>query len=501
MIQGTGSSVGKSVLVAGLCRVLYQDGHSPAPFKSQNMALNSFITKEGAEMGRAQVVQAEAAGLDAHVDMNPILLKPSSDKKSQVIVEGEVYKNLSAVEYYKFKNQLKENIINAYNRLKSKHGVIVIEGAGSPAEINLKEDDIVNMGMAKMADAPVLIVGDIDRGGVFASLYGTLLLLDEDEKKRVKGFIINKFRGDVDILKPGLDMFEELTELPVLGVLPYADIRVEDEDSLSERFSKVQDKDKQIQIEILYLPHVSNFTDFQVFETQPDVNVRYVMRGESISDPDVLIIPGSKNSIEDMVYLRRVGLVEQIYRLARRGKYIVGICGGYQMLGRTLSDPYHTESHIEKTNGLALLDIDTVFEDEKTTTQVTGILTQLDGNLKDLSGISIKGYEIHMGQTTRHEGVKPFVNILSKLDKPTNILDGAINETGKVFGTYVHGIFDDIEFCRGFLNQIREEKGLSHLESEVESFEEYKEQAYNDLADLVRNHLDMDKIYEIIDRG
>ncbi len=501
MIQGTGSSVGKSVVVAGLCRVMYQDGLRPAPFKSQNMALNSFITKEGGEMGRAQVVQAEAAGLDPHIDMNPVLLKPSTDRKAQVILEGEVFKNLSAVEYHEFKGELKTRVKNAYDRLQDKHGVVVIEGAGSPAEINLKENDIVNMGMAELADAPVLIVGDIDRGGVFASLYGTVMLLDEDERKRVKGLIINKFRGDLSILQSGLDMMEELTGLPILGVIPYSDIRVEDEDSLSERFSKVQDKSKQIQIEILYLPHVSNFTDFQVFETQPDVNVRYVMRGESISEPDVLIIPGSKNSIEDMVYLRQFGLEEQIIRLARKGKYIVGICGGYQMLGRTLQDPYHTESNIEKTNGLALLDVDTVFEKEKTTTQITGKLASLDGDLKNLSGSSIKGYEIHMGQTTRNAGVKPFVNILSRLDTPIDVLDGAINETGKVFGTYVHGIFDDIDFCRGFLNVIREQKGLEHLQSEVESFEAYKEKAYDDLADMIRENLDMDKIYQIMADG
>lgn len=501
MIQGTGSSVGKSVIVAGLCRVLFQDGHRPAPFKSQNMALNSFITRDGSEMGRAQVVQAEAAGLEPHVDMNPILLKPSTDKKAQVILEGKVFGNLSAVDYHEYKPRLKTQILSAYNRLCQDHGVVVIEGAGSPAEINLKENDIVNMGMAQMADAPVILVGDIDRGGVFAALYGTIMLLDENEKKRIKGFIINKFRGDVDILKPGLKMLEDLTGLPVLGVVPYSDIRVEDEDSLSERFSKTQNHNRQIQIEVLYLPHVSNFTDFNVFETQPDVNVRYVMRGESIGNPDVLIIPGSKNSIEDLVYMRQAGLEEQIYRLARRGKYIIGICGGYQILGRTLKDPYHTESKIEQTNGMGLLDIDTTFAVEKTTTQVQGKICAKQNSLSSLEGLSVKGYEIHMGHSKRDEGVEPFVQIQSRLGQGVDIEDGAVSASGRIFGTYVHGIFDDLEFCRAFLNIIREEKGLESLENQVESFEAYKEKAYNDLGDLMRDNLDMDKIYKIIQEG
>lgn len=499
MIQGTGSSVGKSIITAGLCRVFLQDGHTPAPFKSQNMALNSFITEEGGEMGRAQVVQAEAAGIRPTVLMNPILLKPSTDKKAQVILNGKVHSNMSATEYHDYKPALKDMIHDVYGQLLNQHGLVVIEGAGSPAEINLRENDVVNMGMAEIADAPVLLVGDIDRGGVFASLYGTIMLLTEEERKRVKGVIINKFRGDVEILKPGLKMLEDLTNIPVLGVVPYSDIRVEDEDSLAERFNHKQNYDAQVQIEVLYLPHVSNFTDFNVFETQPDVNVRYVMRGEAIGDPDVLIIPGSKNTIEDLIYLRNSGLDEQILRLARRGKRIVGICGGYQILGRTLRDPKHTESSVAETNGLGLLGIDTEFAVEKTTTQVDAVInTDLEGEFGAVRGMAVKGYEIHMGQSERDADVKPFVHIQSRLGASVDVWDGAVNPEGNVMGTYIHGVFDDVKFCRTYLNAIRESKGLEALESDIKSFDDFKEKEYNKLADIMREHLDMDQIYKII---
>ena len=499
MILGTGSSVGKSIITAGLCRVLNQDGYEVAPFKSQNMALNSFITEQGDEMGRAQVVQAEAAGKKPHVNMNPILLKPSTDKKSQVILKGKVFKNMSAVEYHEYKSELKGMVKEVYDTLAMDNDVVVLEGAGSPAEINLRENDLVNMGMAELSDSPVVIVGDIDRGGVFASLYGTVMLLTEEERKRVKGVIINKFRGDVEILKPGIKMLEDLIQLPVLGVVPYTHLQIEDEDSLAERFQQRTKKEGQIKIEVLYLPHVSNFTDFNVFETQPDVQLRYVMRGESIGDPDVLIIPGSKNTIEDLIYLRNSGLEEQIIRLSKRNKYIVGICGGYQILGETLEDPHHTESAIASTNGIGLLATNTVFELEKTTTQIEGVLDEnIPGRLEELSSSKIKGYEIHMGQTTLKEGAKPFLTINSKLNESVSIADGAINMEGNVFGTYIHGIFDDIQFTRNFLNIIRREKGLDDVESQVRDFEEFKDKEYNKLATVLRASLDMDKMYKII---
>lgn len=325
------------------------------------------------------------------------------------------------------------------------------------------------------------------------------MLLTEEERKRVKGVIINKFRGDLEILKPGLKMLEDLTNIPVLGVVPYSDIKVEDEDSLAERFNHKQNYGAQIQIEVLYLPHVSNFTDFNVFETQADVNVRYVMRGEAIGDPDVLIIPGSKNTIEDLIYLRNSGLDEQILRLARKGRRIVGICGGYQILGRTLKDPEHTESSVAETNGLGLLGIDTEFAVEKTTTQVDAIINaDLNGEFEAVKSMPVKGYEIHMGQSERDENVKPFVQITTRLNESVDVWDGAVNESGNVMGTYIHGIFDDVNFCRTYLNAIRESKGLDAIESDINSFDEFKEKEYNKLADLMREHLDMEKIYKII---
>lgn len=499
MIQGTASSVGKSVVTAGFCRVLKQAGYTVAPFKSQNMALNSFITEAGHEMGRAQVVQAEAAGIKPDALMNPILLKPSTDKKAQVILNGRVHKNMSAMEYHDFKPELKGMVKETYDKLAEQYEYIVIEGAGSPAEINLMESDLVNMGMAEIADAPVFLVGDIDRGGVFASIYGTIMLLPEHFRKRIKGVIINKFRGDVDILKPGLDMIEELTNVPVLGVLPYTDLKIEDEDSLAERFRVKTTEHGQINIEILYLPHVSNFTDFNVFETQPDVNVRYVMRGEAIKDPDMLIIPGSKNTIEDLLYLKSCGLDEQIIRLSRKGKRIVGICGGYQILGQSIKDPYFTESAVSETSGLGLLDIETVFETEKMTTQISGSIENMESTpLAELSGKKINGYEIHMGVSTRLDKCKAFLKIEDRLGEKVDVLDGAINENGNVFGTYIHGIFDDIDFTRTYLNLIRTEKGFDKLESEIKSLEEFKDNEYNKLADLIRKHIDMEKVYEVL---
>lgn len=499
MVQGTGSSVGKSILTAALCRIFKQDGYTVAPFKSQNMALNSFITDEGLEMGRAQVVQAEAAGVKPEVLMNPILLKPSTDRKAQVIFMGKVHKNMSAVEYHEFKPELKNMIKDAYDKLADKNDVIVLEGAGSPAEINLRENDVVNMGMAEISDSPVILVGDIDKGGVFASIYGTVMLLEEEERKRVKGVIINKFRGDLSILQSGLDMIEDLIKIPVLGVVPYTHLKIEDEDSLSERFKYNDEKEGQIKVEVLYLPHVSNFTDFNIFETQEDVSLRYVMRGESIGDPDILIIPGSKNTIEDLVYLRNSGLEEQIIRMHRKGKNIVGICGGYQILGNKLSDPLHTESAVADIHGLGILDIDTVFEAEKTTTQVEGVInSQLPNMLSKLENKEIKGYEIHMGVTTLGENAKSLLEIRNRLNESVSIKDGAVSDDGNVFGTYVHGIFDDIEFTRTFLNIVREKKGLGGVGSKVLSFDEFKETEYNKLANIVRESLDMNKVYDIL---
>lgn len=496
MLQGTGSSVGKSIITTALCRILMQDGVKVAPFKSQNMALNSFITKEGLEMGRAQVVQAEAAGLEPEVLMNPILLKPTTDKNCQVVLNGKVDSNKAAMDYHKFKQELRPMVKDTYNRLANKYETIVLEGAGSPAEINLREHDLVNMGMAEMADAPVVLIGDIDKGGVFASLYGTIMLLTEEERARVKGVIINKFRGDKKILQPGIKMLEDLIKMPVLGVLPYMDVQIEDEDSLAEKFKRKALEGASVQVEVLYLPHVSNFTDFDIFHTQEDVNVRYVMRGEDLGDPDILIIPGSKNTIEDLIYLRNTGLEKQILELKKKGRVIAGICGGFQILGKEIHDPHHTETAIDSISGLGLLNVETIFDTEKTTTRVEGKILSSDGYFGDFENQDVFGYEIHMGETKLHEGAKPFTRLTKSLDKVVDIEEGAYD--GNIFGTYMHGIFDNVEFTRGLINKIRREKGLDELNSSIDTFKAFKEREYNKLAKIVRENLDMEKVYKVI---
>lgn len=499
MIQGTGSSVGKSLITAGLCRIFARQGHRVAPFKAQNMALNSFITPEGDEMGRAQVVQAEAAGVAPHVDMNPILLKPTTDRKAQIILNGKVYGNAAADEYHRMKGSLKPAVQAAYQRLAARFDRVVIEGAGSPAEINLMEDDLVNMGMAAMADCPVILVGDIDRGGVFASLFGTVMLLPEADRQRIKGLIINKFRGDEAILEPGIRMIEEKLGMPVLGVLPYAQINIEDEDSLSERFSRRQVKESAVRVEVVYLPRVSNFTDFNALETQEDVDLRYVMRGEALGEPDVVIIPGSKNTIEDMVYLRNSGLAEQIVKAHRRGARVVGICGGYQMLGKVIRDPHGTESSVAEISGLGLLDVETVFEPEKMTTQVSA--EWLAGNgVADIAALSepLTGYEIHMGRTVLGASAKPLLQLTQRLGEAADDTDGAVSPDGRVFGSYIHGIFDNRSFTRGLINGVRQSKGLQTLEGDVMDFRAFKEQEYDKLADMMSSHLDLSVIEALL---
>ena len=349
-----------------------------------------------------------------------------------------------------------------------------------------------------MEDAPVIIVGDIDRGGVFASLAGTMMLLSEEERRRVKGVIINKFRGRKELLEEGIKMLEEIINVPVLGVIPYSDIKIEDEDSVTTRFKAVQGK-RDIHIEIIRTPHMSNFTDFNIFETQNDVSVRYVGYGEALSNPDIVIIPGSKSTIDDLKYIRENGLEEQIKELQKRGKLIFGICGGYQMLGKKIKDPYHVEGEIEEIDGIGLLDTETIFEKEKTTTQVEAIIyPNLSGYMKNLSGKRVKGYEIHMGISKPGSEVSYLNLIDKKLGEEVSYLEGSINKNGNVVGTYIHGIFDEIDFTRELLNSIREEKGLEKLQSNVTSFDEFKQNEYDKLADLLRENLDIQKIYEIM---
>ena len=492
MVQGTMSNAGKSVLVAALCRIFKEDGYKVAPFKSQNMALNSFITKEGLEMGRAQVAQAEAAGVEPSVLMNPILLKPTNDTSSQVIVNGEVWENMSAKEYYKQKRVLVPEVKKAFNKLSEENDIIVIEGAGSPAEINLKENDIVNMFMAKMADAPVLLVGDIDRGGVFASLVGTMALFDDDEKQRVKGLVINKFRGDESILSPGLKTLEEITGKDVVGVVPYLDVDIDDEDSLTERFDR-KNEPALIDMAVIRTPRISNFTDFSVFESVPGVKVRYVKNPDDLGNPDMIFLPGTKNTMEDLLWMRQNGIEAKIKKLAAAGKAVFGICGGYQMLGETLSDPYGVE-HGGTMAGMALLPTETVFEKDKIRTRVDGTFNNVDGIFSGLKGLDLEGYEIHMGTTKINGGIN--MTSLKSLNGEEKI-DGLSN--GNVYGSYVHGIFDKEGVANEIVSDLLKAKGLDDTEAKSVNVEEYKEEQYVKLAKGVRKALNMKKIYEMLD--
>lgn len=496
MVQGTMSNAGKSLLAAGLCRIFKQDGYRVAPFKSQNMALNSFITDEGLEMGRAQVMQAEAAGIAPSVKMNPILLKPTNETGSQVIVNGEVLGTMSARDYFQFKPKLFSKVMEAYEELAAENDIIVIEGAGSPAEINLKADDIVNMGMAKRAKAPVLLVGDIDRGGVFAQLIGTVMLLDDDERDLVKGLIVNKFRGDKSILDPGLKMLEERSGIPVVGVAPYLDIQVEDEDSLTERFDGSQQADL-IDIAVIRVPRISNFTDFNPLENIPGVSLRYVKHPHELGNPDMILLPGTKNTMEDLLWMRQSGMEAKILKEADKGKVIFGICGGYQMLGETLSDPDHVEAG-GQIRGMGLLPMDTVFEEAKTRTRVSGKFQELTGVLSSLSGTELEGYEIHMGTSEAKGEVQETAVLLDQVsgtEKP----DGLCREN--VYGTYVHGIFDQAKVVQGLISSLGKAKGIDVAEIAGMDFKAFKETQYDILADSLRRHLDMEKIYEILETG
>ncbi|MDR1535681.1 MAG: cobyric acid synthase, partial [Planctomycetota bacterium] len=406
MIQGTASSVGKSLIAAGLCRVFRQDGHSVAPFKSQNMALNSFITREGLEMGRAQVVQAEAAGVEPSVLMNPILLKPTGDSASQVIVNGEVVGNMGAADYYRRRPEFLPAVRSAYLELAARHDILVIEGAGSPAEINLGENDLVNMGMAALAGAPVLLVGDIDRGGVFASLYGTAALLPPEDRQRIRGLVVNKFRGDPELLRPGLVELERLLGIPVLGVVPWLSVDLDDEDSVSRRLENKTVR-KPVAVAVIRLPRLANFTDFAALGRHPALGVRYVAGTRELGRPDLLIVPGSKNTMGDLAWMRANGLEAAIKRLAAAGTPILGICGGFQMLGRSLADPEGVELGGEM-RGMELLPVATVFSRRKKRTRVAGRVNRLIGFFAGLSGAEFAGYEIHSGETRSLEEERPF---------------------------------------------------------------------------------------------
>ncbi|MCI5499112.1 MAG: cobyric acid synthase [Clostridiales bacterium] len=484
MVQGTMSGVGKSLLTAALCRIFHQDGHRVAPFKSQNMALNSYITREGLEMGRAQVVQALAAGREPDVRMNPILLKPSSDVGSQLIVHGQVRGDYRAADYFKQKKSLIPEIMAAYHSLCRENDIIVIEGAGSPAEINLKEDDIVNMGLAKLVDAPVLLVGDIDRGGVFAQLYGTLALLEPQERARVVGCVINKFRGDVTLLEPGLAMLEEKTHVPVLGVVPYAQVDIDDEDSLAPCLEQTACH-KPVDIAVIRLPRLSNFTDFSPLEHHEALGVRYVRQARELGRPDLVILPGTKNTMEDLLWLRQNGLETAVKHLAASGTPVLGICGGYQMLGQTLDDPQGVERR-GTLAGLGLLPCRTVFTPKKTRTRVEGVVEAVP-----FSGARLEGYEIHMGRT--EVAGEPFCRLSQ--GQP----DGAVQ--GEVFGTYLHGLFDAGELTDRLAQWLLARKGMEGTAVGAESHRDHQERQLDRLAEIVRQSLDLPAIYTAMERS
>ena len=480
MFQGTGSSVGKSMLCAAVLRIFKQDGLRVAPFKAQNMALNSYATSEGLEMGRAQVTQAEAAGVEPSVKMNPVLLKPTSDRRSQVIVGGVPVGTMSAVEYEAYKPRLRAEVKRIYDELESGYDAVVIEGAGSPAEINLKSEDIVNMGLAEMVDAPVLLVGDIDRGGVFAQLYGTVELLEEKERRRIKGLVINKFRGDVEILRPGLAMLEEKTHLPVVGVVPYLKVDIEDEDSLSQRL-EMRDGKKPLDIAIVRLPHLSNFTDFMPLEQHPLLGVRYVSNAHELGAPDLILLPGTKNTVDDLLWLRQCGLETALLKLAAKGTPVLGVCGGYQMLGQTLDDPTGSESGRPQTlRGLGLLPTRTVFSEQKRRAQVKATVAAAP-----FAGAELEGYEIHTG-VTEAEG-EPFAHYLD------GGREGCVQ--GNVFGTYLHGLFDTGTLTEALTGWLCRRKGIDPSDAALIPMEEYRRQQFDILADGVRGALDMDAVY------
>src|SRR5881394_1320522 len=461
MVLGTASDAGKSLTVGALCRILRQDGVDVAPFKAQNMALNSFATREGHEIGRAQAMQAEAAQVEPHVDMNPILMKPTSDVGSQVILNGRVLGNFSGTDYYQQKSLLLEAVTSAYQRLAARHEIVVLEGAGSPVEMNLKDRDIVNMKMAEIADAACLLVTDIDRGGVFASLVGTYALLEPQERSRFFGFLVNKFRGDVSLFTPGISYLEERLSQPCLGVIPYLrDHGIDDEDSVSLERRAVRppfDREDCLCVCVVGLPYLSNFTDFTALENVPGVVVYYTRRPEEARAADVLILPGSKNTIPDLLWLRKNGWEPAIESHAAAGKPLVGICGGFQMLGREIRDPHHTESDSEFVTGFNLLDFTTVLEREKVTRQATARFAEPNCLGPDASNHAdplFSGYEIHLGETLLGNGAQPLFQ-LQRFGNEECHCDGAISPNGRVLGTYLHGLFDSAEGLGLLLNHWR----------------------------------------------
>ena len=500
MLQGTASSVGKSLLAAALCRILRQDGYRAAPFKAQNMSNNSFVTRDGGEMGRAQVVQAQAAGVEPHVDMNPILLKPEAEARSQVVVLGRASGTHSARDYYRRKDELWPVVLGALERLRTSYEVVVIEGAGSPAEINLRSVDLVNMGLARAVDAPVLLVGDIDRGGVFAHLVGTIELLAPPERAQLRGLIINKFRGDPTLLENGLRFLEDRTGLPMLGVVPYLPqhgIPEEDSVALEQQGSTSASRRgvESIDVAVIHLPRIANFTDFEPLAEEPAVRLRYVRDSSALGDPDIIILPGTKSTMADLNYLRQQGLVEGIRSLSQQGRLVLGICGGFQMLGHSIRDPEHVESEETAVPGMGLLPVETIFSVRKTTAQVEGEAAASVGPLRQAAGRRVRGYEIHNGLTTGVGAAPPAFRIRKRSGRAADYPDGAVNAQGNAFGTYIHGLFDDRDFRQALLDAVARQKGLDRPSFLDQSS---SDAAYDRLADHVRGSLDVARIHSIM---
>jgi adenosylcobyric acid synthase len=502
MIVGTASSVGKSLLVAALCRIFAQDGWRVAPFKAQNMSLNSYATLDGKEIGRAQAVQAQAAGIEPTVEMNPILLKPEADARSQVVVLGKPWQTLQAADYYQRKAQLWEVVTTALDTLRAQYELIVIEGAGSALEPNFRHTDMVNLSVAAYAHAPAVLAGDIDRGGVFAALLGTLELLTPAERALIRGFIINKFRGDPNLLTPALDFITERTGVPVVGVVPYLrDLRIAEEDgvSLEQQLQwRTQASGDEIDIAVIALSRIANYDDFDALALEAGVRVRYVSTPAELGQPHAIILPGTKSTIADLEWLNRVGLSALISAHARRGAPIVGICGGYQMLGRTIHDPLHVESERASVAGLNLLPVETMFEPVKATEQVRACAATTAGCWAELVGDPIEGYEIHMGQTTRTGEALPLLHITQRGAQIVNADDGAIDASGKIFGTYLHGIFDNPNFRRAWLRSLGHRHPLQGTYPSSESLRAVREREYDRLAAAVRAALDMDAVRALV---
>ncbi len=491
------SSVGKSLMVAALCRIFSQDGLRVAPFKAQNMALNSFATRDGLEIGRAQAMQADAAGIDVTVEMNPVLIKPEADVFAQYVVMGKPWARLSAHDYMLERRQELWGVVtNALDTLRAQYELVVIEGAGSPVELNLRRGDLVNMAIAEFADAPVLLVGDIDRGGIFAQLLGTHALLEGTECARVKGFIVNKFRGDARLFDDGVKILESRSGVPVLGVIPFVrDLRIADEDSVVLEDRRAQNETRALHIAVIHLPHMSNFDDFDPLHAEPDVRVDFVERVDELQNPDVIILPGTKTTVADLQFLRERGLAQRVLELARAGTPIIGICGGYQMLGIKIFDPQHVESNETQVAGLNLVPLQTTFEGVKQTVQARGKILANAGLFANARGLDFTGYEIHMGRSAYDDSVAPLVQVLQRGDDVVNDCDGALTREGWIAGTYMHGFFDNDAWRATLLNNLAARKGWTR-ELSVTRFDRHAE--YDRLAATVCAHLDMEKVYRIV---